>query len=94
MAPLLFIQVGGVQGLAQRWMSGLMASAAWMYGMSVCLSRLIENCAIVVSLARLVEGVAVEGVVAGADGDPSVREPRAVRRVEEQLHRAVSCRRR
>ncbi len=51
MALLVFIHAGGVHGLAHRLMSGLMASAALMYGMRYWLSWLIENEFIAVSPA-------------------------------------------
>src|SRR5262249_54547197 len=46
-----FIQVGGVEGLAQRRMLGLTAWAALTYGMSACMSRSIEKLASDVSPA-------------------------------------------
>ena len=44
----VFIQVGGVQGLAQKRMLPFTACAALMYGISFCMSRSIEKLASVV----------------------------------------------
>ena len=47
----VFIQVGGVQGLAQKRMLDFTACAALMYGISFILSRSIEKLLIAVSPA-------------------------------------------
>ena len=87
----VFIQIGGVQGLAQKRMLPLIACAALMYGISIVMSRLIENgwrrsASLSASPSRRRCSGWI-GVVAGAHGDASHDEARAVGRAEQQLHR-------
>ena len=47
----VFIQVGGVHGLAQKRMFGLIFIAAWTYGIRYMVSRLIEKLVMLISPA-------------------------------------------
>ena len=80
-----FIQVGGVQGLAQNRMFPFTACAALMNGISFSMSRSIEKLAscVVGPAGDLVVGVAIHRVVAGPDRDPPEGEPRPVRAIEQ-----------